>query len=538
MNYKDLADKYQSQYKYPIVLVKDTIKNKIHELSDEVNENLNEISLKFITTKDKIGFEAYTKSVQFLMIKSFYKVVGKENIDSLIIHFSLGDGFYVEAKGNFELNQKLLDKVIDKMNDIVERDVPITKKVLNKEDAIELFKEYKMFEKEKLFKYRRVSNITLYSMGHFEDYFYGDMVYSTKILKYFDLKIYDDGFLLLLPNIEDPTKVMPIPKLDKLFKTLKESIIWSKQIGIKTVGDLNNAIVNKDINDIILLQEAKMEKQIGLIAEKILEDKKTFIMIAGPSSSGKTSFSNRLCIQLRGLGLNPHLISVDDYFINRKDIKPSPNGIIDLESIDIVDVKQFNKDMVSLLNKEIVELPSYNFIKGEREYKGNYLKLQDNDILVIEGIHCLNNKMSYALSNKDKFRIYISALTPLNIDEHNRISSSDLRLIRRMSRDARNRGTNASKTINNWSTVRRGEKNNIFPFAENADVIFNSSLIYELVVLKEIAEPLLFKVESPDEYLEAKRLLKFLDYFLAYNDKTIPINSLLKEFSGGSYFNV
>ena len=536
MNYKEIADKYQSNFKYPIILIKH--KNKIHELTDEINTTINENDLEFITLKDKLGFDTYIRSVQFLMIKSFYKVVGKENIDSLIIQFSLGDSFYVEAKGNFVLNQELLNKVIKKMKDIVNKNIPITKKTINKEDAIELFKEYKMYEKEKLFKYRRVSNITLYSMGHFDDYFYGDMVYSTNILKYFDLKIYDEGFLLLVPNIKNPTKITPIPQLDKLYKVLKESTIWSEKIGIKTVGDLNNAIVNKNINDIILLQEAKMEKQIGAIAEQILENKKTFVMIAGPSSSGKTSFSNRLCIQLRSLGLNPHLISVDDYFINRADIKPNKNNEIDLESIDIVDIEKFNKDMISLLNKETIELPSFNFVKGEREYKGNYLTLQDNDILVIEGIHCLNNKMSYALDDKDKFRIYISALTPLNIDEHNRISSSDLRLIRRISRDARNRGANACNTINSWKSVREGEMKNIFPYQQNADIIFNSSLIYELVVLKEIVEPLLFKVDTPIEYIEAKRLLKFLDYFLAYNDKTIPINSLLKEFSGGSYFNV
>ena len=531
VNVKDIQKDYDSL----IVLGKQN--NHILELSDYLE---NEKNLEFITLKDKEGFAAYKRSIQFLMIKSFYKVVGKENIDNIMVLFSLGNALYCEANGNFELTEKLLRNVKERMDYIVSLNTPITKRIVGKEEALRLFHNYRMFEKEKLFKFRRVSKITLHSMGNFDDYFYGDLVDNTGILKGYDIKKYKDGFLLVLPTIDNPTTPAVIPKLDKIYNCLKKSTEWSKSIGVQTVGDLNNIVVEKKIDDLILIQESYMEKQIAQIAEDIASKKNIkFVMVAGPSSSGKTSFSHRLSLQLRAMGIKPHPIAVDDYFINRCDIIPDENGNLDLESIDIVDTKKFNEDMVSLLNGEKVEIPTYNFAKGEREYKGHFIELGEKDILIIEGIHCLNDKMSYALDTKNKYRIYISALTPLNIDEHNRVSSADSRLLRRMSRDDRTRGTNPTKTISSWASVRAGEEKNIFPFQENADVVFNSSLIYELLIIKSIAEPLLFGVDrNCEEYLEAKRLLKFLDFFLCYNDKTIPIQSLLKEFIGGSYFDV
>lgn len=525
----------QKDYDSLIVLAKQN--NHILELNDVLE---NEEDLEFITLKDKEGFAAYKRSIQFLMIKSFYKVVGKENLDNLMVLFSLGNSLYCEANGNFELTEDLLKKVKDRMDYIVSLKTPITKKIIGQENALKLFHNYRMFEKEKLFRFRRVSKITLHSMGNFDDYFYGNLVDNTGILKGYDIQKYKDGFLLILPTKENPEVPSVIPKMDKIYNCLKTSTEWSKSIGVSTVGDLNNIVVEKKIDDLILIQESYMEKQIAKIAEDIASKKNIkFVMIAGPSSSGKTSFSHRLSLQLRAMGINPHPIAVDDYFINRCDIVPDENGNLDLESIDIVDTKKFNEDMVALLSGERVEIPSFNFVKGEREYKGHFIELGEKDILIVEGIHCLNDKMSYALDSKNKYRIYISALTPLNIDEHNQISSADTRLLRRMSRDDRTRGTNPTKTIASWASVRTGEEKNIFPFQENADVVFNSSLIYELLIVKAIAEPLLFGVEKNcEEYLEAKRLLKFLDFFLCYNDKTVPVQSLLKEFIGGSYFNV
>lgn len=539
MTYEELLEKNNIQSKYPIMLVKNKDNNKIHELSDQITNDSFD-NLELITVKDKTGYDAYVRSVTFLLIKSFYKIVGKNNIDYLKVLFSLGDSLYIETKGNFNLNQELLETVKNKMKEIVDKNIPITKKIISKEKAIKLFNEYKMFEKAKLFHYRRVSNVTLYSLGHFDDYFYGDLASSTKNLGVFNLKKFKDGFLLLLPNINTPFEVSKVPNLDNLYDCLKESTEWCEKLGISTVGDLNNKIVDKTIDDVILLQESMMERKIGEIAANIHNNRNIkFVMIAGPSSSGKTSFAHRLSIQLKSLGLVPHPISVDDYFINRCDIKPDKDGNVDLESIDIVDTELFNNDMANLLKGNKVEIPRYNFVLGKREYHGDFLQLGENDILVIEGIHCLNDKMSYSLNSDNKYRIYISALTPLNIDEHNRVPSSDLRLIRRISRDARTRGTNPNETIKAWSSVRAGEIKNIFPFQENADVIFNSSLIYELLILKEIAEPHLFGISVDDDgYNEAKRLLKFFDFFLSYNDKSIPVNSIVREFIGGSYFNV
>jgi uridine kinase len=299
-------------------------------------------------------------------------------------------------------------------------------------------------------------------------------------------------------------------------------------------------IASGGMSDLMLVQEALQEKKIGEIAEQIAKAKdKKFVMIAGPSSSGKTTFSHRLSIQLRTFGLKPHPIGVDDYFVERERTPKNPDGSYNFECLEAIDVEQFNKDMLDLLDGKTVELPSFNFKTGKREYKGNYKKLGKDDILVIEGIHGLNEKLSYSLPSESKFKIYISALTTLNIDEHNRIPTSDGRLIRRMVRDARTRGSSAARTIDMWSSVRAGEEQYIFPFQEEADVMFNSALIYELAVLKQYAEPILFGIrEDEPAYMEAKRILKFLDYFVGVSSEDVPKNSILREFVGNSYFHV
>lgn len=311
-------------------------------------------------------------------------------------------------------------------------------------------------------------------------------------------------------------------------------------LDISTVGDLNERIVNGEINELILIQEALQEKKMGEMAEQILNNpSKRLVMIAGPSSSGKTTFSHRLSIQLSAHGLKPHPIAVDDYFVDRDKTPVDAEGKHNFECLEAIDVKQFNQDMNALLAGERVELPHYNFKTGKREYKGNYKQLGENDILVLEGIHCLNDQLSHSLPRDSKFKIYISALTQLNIDEHNRIPTTDGRLLRRMIRDARTRGTSAKGTISMWPSVRRGEEKYIFPFQEEADVMFNSALIYELAALKLYAEPLLFSIDPDEpEFLEAKRLLKFLDYFVGMPSESIPHNSILREFVGGSCFNV
>ncbi|MDD6036034.1 MAG: nucleoside kinase, partial [Lachnospiraceae bacterium] len=351
---------------------------------------------------------------------------------------------------------------------------------------------------------------------------------------------YEKGFVLLLPTRKEPKTVKPLEIRPHLFSTLQESNQWGQMMEIETVGALNEQITQGNINDIILVQEALMEKKLADIAEKIKSSgNRKFIMIAGPSSSGKTTFSHRLSIQLRTLGYKPHPIAVDDYFVNREDTPKDEFGNYNFESLQAIDIEQFNKDMTDLLSGKTVELPTFNFKTGKREYKGNFKKLGKEDILVIEGIHGLNDALSYSLPRESKFKIYISALTQLNIDEHNRIPTTDGRLIRRMVRDARTRGTSAKDTIAMWPSVRRGEEENIFPYQEDADCMFNSALIYELSVLKQYAEPILFGIDRDcKEYLEAKRLLKFLDYFLGVSSEDIPKNSIIREFIGGSCFKV
>ncbi len=510
---------------------------KLTELFKKVTSDCR---IEFLTTKTSPGIEAYRRSATLIMLKAFYDVVGNKNINKISVQYSLSKGYYCTLNSKVKLNQELLDKVKIRMNEIVAENAQINKRTIGTTSAIDLFNRHRMYDKEKLFKYRRASKVNIYSLKGFEDYFYGYMVPNTGYVKYFDLFLYDEGFVLQLPTKEKPNVVPEFKPQKNLFNVLKESEKWSETLKIDTVGALNEQISQGNIKDIILVAEALQEKKIAEIATMIAESKdKKFIMIAGPSSSGKTSFSHRLSIQLKANGLNPHPIGVDDYFINR-DITPrDENGNYNFEVLEALDVEQFNKDMLDLLDGKTIKMPTYNFITGKREYKGNTLTLGKDDILVIEGIHGLNDKLSYALPKNSKFKIYISALTQLNIDEHNRISTTDGRLIRRMVRDARTRGISAEETIARWQSVRNGEESYIFPFQEEADVMFNSALIYELSVLKQFAEPLLFGIPSTSpEYVEAKRLLKFLDYFLGVNTEDIPNNSLVREFVGGSCFNV
>lgn len=533
--YLEIAEEYQSRYEHEIILV--SVDGKLRELHKRVSADC---SLSFVTTAQKPGMQAYQRSATLIMLKAFYAVVGAEKIEKVSVDFSLGKGFFVDARGEFELTQELLERVKAKMKEYVEQKIPIMKKSVNTDEAIQIFQKHRVYSKAKLFKYRMASRVNIYSIGDFEDYYYGYMAQNTGYIKYFDLILYDYGFVLLLPTLAEPENVPPFEPSHKLFEVLKESSSWGEKLDVATVGDLNDQISKNNINDLILIQEALQEKKIGKIAEMIAsQPSKKFVMIAGPSSSGKTTFSHRLSIQLRALGLKPHPIAADDYFVNRADSPKDADGNYNYEILECIDVKQFNEDMSNLLAGKTVEMPYYNFKTGLREYRGDFLTLGPEDILVIEGIHCLNDRLSYTLPKESKFKIYISALTQLNVDEHNRIPTTDGRLIRRMVRDARTRGSSAQETIRMWPSVRKGEEDNIFPFQDGADVMFDSALVYELAVLKQYAQPLLFQIpKESEEYLEAKRLLKFLDYFLGVSSEEIPHNSIVREFIGGSCFRV
>ena len=529
-----VAEEYQKEYADEILLVQ--VNGKLQELQEKIREG----EVQFITARQKPGISAYKRSATLLMLKAFYAVAGPGNVGKVIVGFSIGKGFFVEARGNFTLNQELLEQVKAKMQEYVDQEIPILKRSISTDDAIERFHRHRMYDKERLFRYRRVSRVNVYSIDGFEDYFYGYMVPNTKYIRYFDLKLYEYGFVLMLPSMLAPTVLPQFAPLPKLFHTLADSSLWGQRLDLETVGALNDKIAEGDMSHLILIQEALQEKRIAEIAAQIAERKTAkIVMIAGPSSSGKTTFSHRLSVQLEAIGLKPHPIAVDNYFVNRIDSPRDENGNYNYEILECLDVEQFNQDMQALLRGEQVELPYYNFKKGEREYKGDFLKLGKEDILVIEGIHCLNDRLSYSLPRESKFKIYISALTQLNIDEHNRIPTTDGRLLRRMIRDARTRGTSARDTIRMWPSVRKGEEENIFPYQEEADAMFNSALIYELAVLKQYVEPLLFGIpKNCPEYTEAKRLLKFLDYFIGVSSEDIPKNSILREFIGGSCLDV
>lgn len=533
--YQDAAADLQKEAAEDILLL--SVNGKLQELRKEIQADA---AVTPITTADTVGMETYRRSLVLVAMKSIHDVLGHGKVEKATVHFSVSKGLYMEVQGDFDRTGDWIGRVEARMRELVEMDLPIEKDILNTDDAVELFHELGMYDKEKLFHFRRVSKVNTYRINEFRDYYYGYMAPSTGYLKYFRLYPYSDGFVLQMPVTKAPREVPPFEPQNKVFRVLKESSEWSEKLGIHTVGALNERIVKGDLNEVILVQEALMEKKLGEIAAMIAARPNCkFVMIAGPSSSGKTTFSHRLSVQLTACGLKPHPIAVDNYFVNREDTPRDEDGNLNYECLEALDVEQFNKDMSALLKGECVELPSFNFVKGKREYKGDYKQLGENDILVIEGIHGLNDALSYSLPAENKFKIYISALTQLSVDEHNRIPTTDGRLIRRIVRDARTRGSSARDTIAMWPSVRKGEEDNIFPYQEQADVVFNSSLIYELAALKIWAEPLLFAVpKNSAEYWEAKRLLKFFDYFLPIDNDDVPANSLLREFIGGGCFGL
>lgn len=533
--YEDVANDYQQEYENLIALA--ARDGKIRELFKKLTRDC---EVTFFTLKDDVGNKTYVRSATMLFLKAVFDVYGREAAQSCRVEFAIGNGSYISPKGKLNATEENAAKIRNRMRELVEAKTPFLKRSYSLDNAMELFRKEGMKDKEKLFRYRRGSFVNIYEMDGYYDYYYGYMLPNAGYVKWFDVIAYEDGFMLLLPDKKDPTHVKPFQERKLLFRTLKESEEWGKEIGIETVGDLNDQICRGSLSELILVQEAQQERKIGEIAKSIVDRGGVkFVMIAGPSSSGKTSFSHRLSIQLKTLGKTPHPIALDDYFVNREFTPRDENGDYNFECLEAIDVKQFNDDMCRLLAGECVELPSFNFKTGKREYKGNFKQLGPDDILVIEGIHGLNEKTSYALPEESKYKIYISALTNINIDEHNRIPTTDGRLLRRMVRDARTRGADARRTIDMWASVRRGEEQNIFPFQEDADAMFNSVLIYELAVLKQFAEPLLFQIDKGEpEYYEAKRLLKFLEYFLGVTSESLPNNSLCREFVGGSCFNV
>ncbi len=533
--YQDIAADFQKQYEYDILLVnRDGRLCELHKTLDR------DCSLKMITAAEKPGMQTYERSVVFLMLKAFYDVAGRENIQRISVEYSISHALFIQARGNFVLNQELLGRVEDRMKELVELAVPLQKTSVHTDDAVELFRQAQLTDKAQLLSFRINSHVNIYSLDGFTDYFYGYMVPHTGYLKCFGLQLFESGFVLRLPDPQHPDRLGSFQPSLKVFRELYDATVKAGALHVSNVAEMNKAVSQGNSTQIILAHEAMMEKKIGDIAEEISRRKGVrFVMIAGPSSSGKTTFSHRLSTQLLACGLRPHAIATDNYFKNRSETPRDANGQYDFESLGAMDVELFNADMTRLLHGETVEIPQFNFKKGVREYTGSYLKLEEQDVLVIEGIHCLNDQFTYSLPRESKYKIYISCLTTLNIDDHNRIPTTDARLLRRIERDARTRGYSAQATIRMWPSVRNGEENNIFPFQDSADVIFNSALVYETALLKPYVEPLLFGVPKDcEEYIEAKRLLKFLNYFLPIPADDVPRTSLMREFIGGGCYQV
>ena len=533
ITFGELSENYKNKFKSQILLAK--ANNQIKELSDKVEDNTDIVFFDYTHVE---GFRVYTRALSMILIKAAKDVFGKEC--DIVIENSLKKNLYCEFVDKIiPATDENLNKIEQRMREIISLDLPIKKESFSKYKAIEKVKEMGMYDKERLFRFRRASHINLYSIDGFYDYYYGYMPLRTGGLDKFGLMKYKRGFLLLFPTANDD-----IPKelsLEKITDVFMEQMEWCRLMKVKDVAELNDIICEGKFEDLIRINEALHEEKIVSIVDMICNkrDKIKMVLIAGPSSSGKTTFAQRLCVQLRVKGITPHAISLDDYFINREDTPVDEFGKHDFENINALDLKLFNEHMTKMINGQKVELPYYNFITGKREYRGNFKQLNDGEIFVIEGIHGLNDKLTESIPNDNKFKIFVSAMTQLNVDTHNRISTSDSRLIRRIVRDYNFRGNDAKSTIDSWEYVARGEDKNIFPFQENADVIFNSATIYELAVLKMYIEPLLFKIDpSMPEFITANRLIKFLDYFLCADSHSIPNNSIIKEFVGGSCFDV
>jgi len=485
------------------------------------------------TTSD--GNRIYVRGLAFVMLKAFEELYPNQKF---IVNYALGHSLFCESTDNFIFTDEDITKLRNRMQEIIEADMPIEKRILTLDEAMSLYEKAGREDKIGLLETRMKSHVSMYYCGNTFNYFYGVMPISTGYMKIFDVIKYENGVLLVYPRRFSPDRLEEVKDTKKLYATFDEYDKLHKVLKIENLASLNKYTREGKSGEIIRVSEALHEKKIANIADMIASDRqKKIILIAGPSSSGKTTFAQRLGIQLKVNGIQAVTLSMDNYFVDRDKTPKDENGNYDFECLEAIDLPLFNEQLVALLNGEEVELPTFDFTDGRRKYLGNKARLQDNQVLVIEGIHGLNEKLTAAVPRENKFKIYISALTTLNIDDCNRVSTSDTRLLRRMLRDNKFRSHNPAATIKMWESVRRGEEKYIFPFQEEADAMFNSSLVYEIAVLKPYVEPLLASVEydSP-EFSEAKRLYEFLSYFITIEEKEIPINSIIREFIGGGCF--
>jgi len=506
--------------------------NEVKSLNKRIEQDC---EIRLLTYADKDGKRVYNRGILYIMTKALQEEY-KEAL--LTVNYQVGSGMFCEVQ-NVKVTDEFIVKLKNKMIEITNKDYPIEKISMSRKEAEEFYEKNKTLKGILQLDDKSKERISLYYCDGFFNYLFGVLPISTGVIRTYDIHKYQDGFLVLFPELDTHKKITDYKESKKLFNTLDEYDDLHKILGIQRIYKLNKKIKENKINDYILLAEALHEKKIANIADSIARRGGVkVVLIAGPSSSGKTTFAERLGIQMRLNGLKPVTISVDNYFVEREETPKDENGNYDFESIYAIDLKLFNNHLTRLLNGEEIDMPTFNFTTGHKEYRGNKLKLEEDQVLVIEGIHCLNDQLTFEIPKEQKFKIYISALTVLNIDYHNRISTTDTRLIRRIVRDNQFRGYDALHTLKMWYSVNRGERLHIFPYQEEADAMFNSSLIYELAVLKDYAIPLLKEIDnSVPEYSEAKRLITMLSFFETIETDVIPKTSLLKEFIGGSVFH-
>lgn len=527
---EDISKDFQENYSETIIMAE--VNGRPYELNYKVTDD---VTVDFFDLTSPTGNRVYESGLIFVLEKACLNMLNSE----IEVKYSIDKGIYIKTYK--KITKEDLDKVSREMKEIVKRNLPIQKNLVNRLEAIEYYKSTKSYDKVNVLKYSVNTNVNLYRLMDIYNYFFSYLPVSTGALKEFKLTYIDqNSFVLRYPNIYYLNKIPVYKHHDKLFNEFKKYDEWSEKLGIENVSSLNNKVTKGNVDDIVLLSENIQNNSLFKIAETIYNNKKLkLILLAGPSSSGKTTTSKKFELFLKGFGLNPIAISIDNYFVDRDKTPRLPDGSYDFESLNSINVELFNKNLKDLLDGKEVTLPVYNFITGKSELSDESIKLGEKEILIVEGLHALNEELTYSIDRKNKYKIYLCPLTVLSLDNHNRIRTTDNRLLRRIVRDNRTRGYSASDTLSTWSKVREGEEKYVFPFQDEADVIFNTSLIYELGVLKTYAEPLLYSVEENDPmYKEAVRLLNLLKNILPISNDYIPVDSIVREFIGGGYFKL
>ncbi len=547
VNYKDIITKtyepntsfleiskdFRNYHNFPILIAK--VNNHITSLNETVTRDC---KASFYDRSSHVGHFVYENTVQFIMIVAIKQLLGRDT--EVKIEHSIDNGVYCEIT-NRDINIDTIHKIEAKMADIVSDGLTIHKVSVSRVDAMQYFKNIEQYDKVKVLRYISNTYVNLYRLDNIYDYFYGELAPNTKVIDDFKVTyIKNNGFVLSYPTISVPECTLDYRHHKKLFDKFLEFTEWGRILDVENAADLNEYVSTGKYDDLIRISEAYFSGQLSEIADQIYDNRKNIklVLIAGPTSSGKTTTSKKLEVYLKSKGIITHQISVDDYFVDRSRTPRDENGDLDFESLRAIDVDAFNRDLTKLLDGEKVLLPEYNFISGKREYKKKWLQLKtDNDIIIVEGLHGLNEELTMSIERRNKFKIYLSPLTQLNIDNHSRIHTSDTRKLRRIVRDNRSRGYSATETLKMWNKIQEGENKYVFPYQDEADVIINSALVYELGILKTYAEPLLFSVDETEEvYPEALRLINFLRNFLPIPSEEVPNDSVLREFIGNSCF--